>query len=343
MLHRGRRAVEKSRVTITDIARAAGTSTATVSNYLNGKWDKLGEKTRTRIATVIHDLGYVPNAQAQVLTGKQTHVIAVLILDNSNIWAGQIFQGIEQVALECGYQTVICNTDFNTQTESLCVEKMLSLGVDGFIVQPTTNFKAISDRIQRAGKAVVFYDCNPYNLASSWVKTNLYDGIYSAITTCVEHGYQDFVTIGARHASMRTRIERHEGFADALGAHGIGFQYLEISHTAPSASDLTRHFQLKLNPAHKTLIFVENQWALARVYQALKPMAHLIPKQIGLLGMNNQDWTGITSPSISTVVEPVREVGRLACTMLLDQLENGTSNVRQEILNCSVNWLESTM
>ena len=59
--------------------------------------------------------------------------------------------------------------------------------------------------------------------------------------------------------------------------------------------------------------------------------------------MNNQDWTGITSPSISTVVEPVREVGRLACTMLLDQLENGTSNVRQEILNCSVNWLESTL
>lgn len=72
-------------------------------------------------------------------------------------------------------------------------------------------------------------------------------------------------------------------------------------------------------------------------------MAHLMPEQIGLLGMNNQDWTGLTAPSISTVVEPVREVGRLACTMLLDQLENGTSNVRQEILNCSVNWLESTM
>ena len=59
------------RVTIADIAGAAGTSTATVSNYLNGKWDKLSDKTRQRIAAVIRDTGYAPNAQAQTLRASK--------------------------------------------------------------------------------------------------------------------------------------------------------------------------------------------------------------------------------------------------------------------------------
>ena len=139
--------MEKQRVTITDIANQTGVSAATVSHYLNGKLDKLSEKTAARIERAIRDTGYVPNAQAQVLSGKRTHVIAVFILDNTNIWAGKLLSGIEQAALAKGYQTIVCTTNFNQETESLYVEKMLALGVDGFIVQPTSNFRAVKTRI----------------------------------------------------------------------------------------------------------------------------------------------------------------------------------------------------
>ena len=92
-------AVAKQRVTIADVAREAGTSTASVSYYLNDKREKLSEKTQNKIARVIKELGYVPNAQAQTLTGKQTHVIAIIILDNTNKWAGLVLNGMEQVML----------------------------------------------------------------------------------------------------------------------------------------------------------------------------------------------------------------------------------------------------
>lgn len=92
-------AVAKQRVTIADVAREAGTSTASVSYYLNDKREKLSEKTQAKIARVIKELGYVPNAQAQTLTGKQTHVIAIIILDNTNKWAGLVLNGMEQVML----------------------------------------------------------------------------------------------------------------------------------------------------------------------------------------------------------------------------------------------------
>ena len=100
-------AVAKQRVTIADVAREAGTSTASVSYYLNDKRDKLSDKTQAKIARVIKELGYVPNAQAQTLTGKQTHVIAIIILDNTNKWAGLVLNGMEQVMLPAGYQTVV--------------------------------------------------------------------------------------------------------------------------------------------------------------------------------------------------------------------------------------------
>ena len=149
-------AVAKQRVTIADVAREAGTSTASVSYYLNDKREKLSEKTQNKIARVIKELGYVPNAQAQTLTGKQTHVIAIIILDNTNKWAGLVLNGMEQVMLPAGYQTVVCTSNFNPETELMYVDKMLSLGVDGFIIQPTANFKAVHDRIKRAGKPVAF-------------------------------------------------------------------------------------------------------------------------------------------------------------------------------------------
>lgn len=182
----------KQRVTIADVAREAGTSTASVSYYLNDKRDKLSDKTQAKIARVIKELGYVPNAQAQTLTGKQTHVIAIIILDNTNKWAGLVLNGMEQVMLPAGYQTIVCTSNFNPETELMYVDKMLSLGVDGFIIQPTANFKAVHDRIRRAGKPVVFFDAAIYSPGTSWIKTNLYDGVYNATQALLDAGYEDF-------------------------------------------------------------------------------------------------------------------------------------------------------
>ena len=329
-------------VTIEDVARAVGTSTASVSYYLNGKHDKLSEKTCRRIAEVIRETGYVPNAQARTLSGKRTHVLAILILDNTNLWAGQFLSGVEQVALANGYQTVVCTSNFNPETELMYVEKMLALGVDGFIVQPTSNFKAVSERITRTGRPVVFYDCNLYNLESTWIKTNLYDGVYAATTACIDAGYEEFVTIAANMTEMRTRMELFHGFADALAARGLFHRALSITHETPSTHELTEYFKFKLNPAVRTLLFVQNQWALARVFKALQPMAHLMPEQIGLVGLNCTEWSGLTVPTVTTIVEPVHQEGVRACELLLDLLSDDAPGAKQEILDCEIHWREST-
>ena len=331
-----------NRVTIADVAKKASVSTASVSYYLNGKRDKLGEKTCERIEQAIRETGYVPNAQAQTLAGKPSHVIAVIILDNTNIWAGMFLRGVEQVALEHGYQTIVCTSNFNPETERMYVEKMLALGVEGFIVQPTANFRAVNQRITMAGRPVVFFDCSLYNLASTWIKTNLYDGVYTATTQLLDAGYEDFVTVAATMTEMRTRMERFQGFTDALSVRGVSYTPINVTHETPTVGELTRYFEFQLHPAHRTLIFVQNQWALARTFKALQPMAHLMPEQIGLIGLNSTEWADLTSPSISTIVEPVDEEGSRACTMLLDLLGENPPGPRQEVLECTIRWAGST-
>ena len=296
----------------------------------------VGTKLAARRPDRHHPFGY---GRIEYLTSV---VIAIIILDNTNKWAGLVLNGMEQVMLPAGYQTVVCTSNFNPETELMYVDKMLSLGVDGFIIQPTANFKAVHDRIRRAGKPVVFFDAAIYSPGTSWIKTNLYDGVYNATQALLDAGYEDFFSIAANMTEMRTRMERFQGYAEALAANGQLYKAISIDHNKPSASELTEYFKYKLNPAKRTLIFVQNQWALPRVYKALQPMAHLLPQQIGLLGLNCEDWTNLTTPTVSTIIEPVDQEGREAAEMLLALLDGSSTPGEQRILECKLNWLGST-
>lgn len=332
----------QGRITITDVAQLAGTSAATVSNYLNGHFEKMSPATRETIRRAIERTGYVPGIRARSLAGSSSGIIAVLILNSANIWAGQVFIGIEEVAAPVGYQTVVCNSNFDQAREQAYVEKMLSLGVDGFIVQPTSNFRAIHERITRAGKPVVLYDCSTFSFDTSWIKTNLYDSTYGAMLTCADRGYEHFVLVGSE-PDLRTRQEREQGFIDAVASRGLTYETLRIDHDGPGTDELAAWFRLNLITSRRTLVFVPHQWALERVYRALMEQPQLIPDGVGLLGMNNADWACLTTPRISTIVEPVREEGALACRMLLDLLADPAARPRQEILSCQVSWLDTTM
>ena len=142
----------------------------------------------------------------------------------------------------------------------------------------------------------------------------------------------------------RLEVEEGERIAipEALAANGQLYKAIPIDHNKPSINELTEYFKFKFNPAKRTLIFVQNQWALPRVYKALQPMAHLLPQQIGLLGLNCEDWTNLTTPTVSTIIEPVDQEGREAAEMLLALLDGSSEPGEQRILECKLNWLDST-
>lgn len=330
------------KTTIIDLAKLANVSIATISNYLNGHFEKMSEATKLRIKNAIETTGYIPSAQAQAMVKKSSGLIAVLILDNTNAWAAQMTNGIEDAALEAGYQTIICNSRFDPTLEADWVEKMLSIGADGLLIQPTNQFRAVDRRIAKVGKPVVYFDCDLLSFNTSWIKSNLYDGVYSAATQCIEKGYENFLIIGGEPKG-RTRIEREYGFTDALEASNKPYERLIIEQNTLSISDITQWLNNHILPSKKTLIFVPNQWALKSVYSSLQSYEKIIPEQVGLLGFNNTNWTDLPIKSISTIVEPVYEEGYTACKMLLERINNPSLEPEHKLLTCKINWLKSTI
>ncbi|MGT2742140.1 LacI family DNA-binding transcriptional regulator [Streptococcus plurextorum] len=328
--------------TIKDIAELAQTSKTTVSFYLNGKYEKMSKETRERIERVIHETDYRPSVVARSLNSKHTKLIGVLIGDITNTFSNQIVKGIEEEAHKNGYQVIIGNSNYDQESEDRYIESMLMLGVDGFIIQPTSHFRKYSRIIEEKKKHMVFFDSQLYEHRTSWIKTNNYDAVYDATQLCVDKGYEKFILITADTSRLSTRIERATGFMDALSDCKKDFRDLTIADEHTDIEEIKQFLGKEVNPEEKTLVFVPNCWALPLVFNAMKDLQMVFP-QTGLLGFDNTEWTNFSSPTISTIVQPAFEEGGEATKVLIDQIEGDNQLERQQVLDCTVHWKESTL
>ena len=112
----------------------------------------MSEDTKAKIAAVIKKTNYRPSIVARSLNSKNSKLIGVLIGDITNTFSNQIVKGIESAASKDGYQIIVGNSDYKHEREENYVERMLSMGVDGFIIQPTAQFRKLSKKIEELKK-----------------------------------------------------------------------------------------------------------------------------------------------------------------------------------------------
>lgn len=332
----------KKHVTINTIAAMADTSKTTVSFFLNGKTERMSPDTQERIRCAIEQTGYAPSPLARSLNAKKTSLIGVIICDITNTFSNQIVKGIESIAAGESYRVLVSSSNHNCDEERAYIDRLLAVGVDGFIVQPTAHFKAISTVIEDAGKPLVFFDSKFYDLESNWVKTNSYRATYEAILTCIQRGYERFLLVAAPASVLSSREERNKGFTDALKADDLGFIHFSLGDDTVDTKVLKQFFHAQIDGTTPTLVFVPNCWALPDVYVALRDFYQLMPQQLGLLGFDNTEWIDVASPSVSAIVQPAFDEGAQACRILLDRIdEQGQQSPHQE-LPCSIKWGETT-
>lgn len=333
---------QKKRITINDIAQMAGTSKTTVSFYLNGHTDRMSEETRKRIEEAIRETEYQPNPLARGMNAKSTKLLGVIIGDVTNEFANRFVKGVGSVADHEGYRLLICSSNYDSEAERAYIDRLIALGVDGFIVQPTARFKAIAESIEAAGKKLVFFDSKLYDYASNWVKTDNYEAAYQAIEHCIACGYQRFLLVAAAPQLLSSRIERFSGFVDALQDEHRDFSELEID--SPVDIEAVREFlRAHIDGETPTLVFAPNCWALPDIYVAMREFYPLMPEKVGLVGFDNFDWAGVAFPSVSSIEQPAFEEGREACRILLDLIANDSSEKVHQVLSCKTKWRGTIM
>ena len=332
----------KKRITINDIAQMAGTSKTTVSFYLNGKTQRMSEETQKRIKRVIDKTGYAPSPLARGLNAKRSFLLGVIIGDITNTFSNRIVKGIGSVANAEGYRMLVCSSDYNAEEERAYIDRLLAVGVDGFIVQPSSRFKEVLRLISEANKPLVFFDSKLYDNNSNWVKTDNYEATYRAVSECVQRGYERFIMVGAQPELLSTRIERSSGFVDALDEHGITFEQLVVDAATISTEEVAEFLHEHIDGATPTLVFAPNCWALPEVYRAMSEFYPLMPEIVGLIGFDNTEWSSLASPSVTTIVQPAFEEGQQACRILLDLINGSGELDPHQVLDCTIDWGAST-
>ena len=330
------------KITITEIAERANTSKTTVSFYLNGKMDKMSEETKKRIEKVIMETNYHPSIAARSLSSKHTHLIGVIIGNITNTFANQIVKGIDDFSRMEHYQLIVGNSNYDFEIEKNYVHRMLSMGVDGFIIQPSRRFSSLTKIIKEKGKEVVFIDSQVSMEDEKWVKTNNYEAVLSLISKYADSQYDEFMMITANPSVLSTRMERVKGFEDALELKKLSWK-TKIVDGDIQVEDLQKLIEGELKFGKKTLIFVANCFLLPRVFLAMRNYRNLMPETIGLIGFDNTEWTSLSSPSITTIVQPAFEEGQQATKILIDQIEGRHQEEKQQVLDCRVHWKESTI
>ncbi len=333
----------KKRITINDIAAMAGTSKTTVSFYLNGKTGRMSEDTQERIKAAIAKTGYEPSPIARGMNAKRTQLLGVIIGDITNTFSNQIVKGVEGVAAKAGYHVLVSSSNHSRTDERAYIDRLLAVGVDGFIVQPTAQFKEISKVIEDAGKQLVFFDSKFYDFASNWVKTDNYEATSRAVGECARKGYRRFLLVAAPPQLLSSRIERTSGFVDALEAAEMGFTQFEIENDEVDVEKLREFLRANIDGTTPTLVFAPNCWALPDVYVAMREFYPLMPTHVGLLGFDNTEWASVASPSVSVVTQPAFEEGAEACRILLDLIQNKGDVNPHQVLDCHVQWGATTM
>lgn len=330
----------KNRITITDIAKLANVSKTTVSFYLNGKHEKMSDETRQRIESAIEKTGYEPSIVARSLNFKQTRLLGVIIGDITNAFANQIVKGIEAFAREAGYQLIVGSSGYDVEHERQYLRSMSAMGVDGFIVQPTVEFRTMYNELG-LDKPIVYFDSPNRDNQGMWIKTNNYEAVYDACDMLVEKGYERFVLITADPYILSTRLERTRGLTDNLDLRKLPYDTI-IADSEVTEEELTAKLEQIVENQRNVCVFVCNCWLLTKVFKVLSKWKNRIPNDLGLVGFDSLEWTELASPTVTTIVQPAYEEGYMAGKLLIDRIEGRNEEVPNQILKCWINEKEST-
>lgn len=148
----------QKKVTITDIAKAAGVSKTTISRYLNGRFDLMSPETRRRIESVIDVSGYQPSTIARSLKNKRSLLLGIVVSDQSSPFSTAVLLGVGDALRNTEYVPVFVNCDDDPAKERYQISFLLSRGVDGLIVNTTSYENPFLVNLEARGVPIVLCD-----------------------------------------------------------------------------------------------------------------------------------------------------------------------------------------
>jgi LacI family transcriptional regulator len=314
----------QARMTIHDVAREAGVSTATVSRVLNNP-EKVKEATREAVLSVVRRRHYVFDGHAVSLASTRSRTLGLIIPTIMNSIYAASTQAIQSAAQDSGYTVLVGISDFSAAQEALLVQRLLERRVDGLILTGTARDPELYEKIRRIGVPFVI----TWRLSRAADLPSISFDNYTAARTAVDYlvslDHRRIGLICGRTEVNDRAIDRRQAYEDALADAGLevdpqlicerDFDFLE------GRAALRRLMQLRRPPS---AIFCANDIQAVGALSECQDMGIAVPDQLSIVGFDDMAMAQYTNPKLTTIRVPASDMGRRAAQSLVAYLEAQT-------------------
>lgn len=319
-------------ITIFDVAREAGVSYSTVSRVVNN-FPRVNPETRARVQATMEKLGYVANLQARSLAGGRSGMLGLLVYDLESSYMTELVRGVDAEVSALDYDLMLATTHQRRQKESTYVTRLARGLVDGLLIVLPRSLDAYLKELQTLQVPYVLIDyaatSTPQHHAVS--ATN-FQGMQTGVEHLLALGHRriGFITGRLETDSARTRLA---GYKAALNAY-----HIPIDPTLIGEGDFLEDTgyicgqQLLDLGTPPTAIVASSDTSAFGVIRAITERGLRVPDDISVMGFDDLPEASYMYPPLTTVRQPVREMGRVATRLLVEAIMTPTMTPRQVLL-----------
>jgi LacI family transcriptional regulator/LacI family repressor for deo operon, udp, cdd, tsx, nupC, and nupG len=267
------------------------------------------------------------------LITKKTNTIGIIVPEFSGSYFPQAIIGAQEVAAKAGYNLIISQSNETYETEVANTKVMLANQVDGLLIsvtKETRNFDHLGV-FHRKGIPIVFFNRVCDDMEAPKVIVDDYDGAFRAVDHLIQRGRKRIAHL-AGPTSLIISVKRLNGYKAALRKNNIEMdEELVISYDLDldKVKIYVNHFLNLENPADA--IFAFNDPTAIEAIQVIKKRGLKIPKDIAVVGFSDDYASGLIDPPLTTVAQPVKDIGKTAAQLLIDQINRDVSEWKSMI------------
>lgn len=330
-------------VTIKDIARHLSISVSTVSRALVD--DKnIRRETKEKVLEASKALGYKPNPVATNLKYGHTNTVGVIIPEGVTPFASQVINGIQSVLYPKGIKVIIAESGEDPDKERENLQQMERFMVDGILID-LCSYKKNKDeylRLQQAEMPMVFYDRIPHGLDVSQVIVDDYTKAFFLVERLIRSGYKRIAHIQGPD-DVYNSTERFRGYKDALSKFNVAFEGDLVVKTGMTFEDGAKAADIFLskNIAFDALFAFTDTLAIGAMNR-LRDSGKKIPEEVAIASFSGTELSTIVYPQLTTVEQPLFEMGKEAARLILEKIKEPSSPCRSIVLDAEIRMRAST-
>src|SRR5712691_6131898 len=308
------------RPTINDIARRVGLSKASVSRALNGKQD-VDPETRKRVLKVATQLGYVASASARALSNGRSNCLGLLVPTLTWPWILEVLRGVAEEIERSGYSLILYTTSGGEDSEREFMSQVVPAGaVDGLALVIPLGMLEYIERLAKGGLPVVVVDDRGH-----------YPDLPTVATTNIEGGRSRIAMLNGPHDFGCNR-DRLEGYKSALQKAGLQFDpKLVVDSDFKESGGASAMATLLAADTKLDAVFVANDMMAFGAMRALRTSGRRVPDDVAVVGFDDIPASAMTHPPLSTVRQPLYEMGRTAASMVMAAVRGESITKRIEL------------